>query len=378
MKKLFSLPIFLVLLVILICGGRNYSLLVYARDYEKTISICYNDEKFVFNESDWVQNRKYSDKFTPQEMLVKLYNMGFSPHQCMDYVYGKLNDCVESILQAINKEPLNATIDVRSGRPEILNEQIGERVDEERLYRELFYKMITHEVNIKVNLVVVKLQPVTTVDDVKLLAYEKSNFVTYINGENQEGRINNIKRALDQINGTVIMPNDTLSFNSIIGETTKENGYFLAKVILNGKYADDYGGGVCQAATTLYNAALIAGLEVKKVRPHSLKVGYVAGSFDAMVSAGISDLVIKNCYSTPIFIHAYATDYECGVKIFGQENEFQIKRRAEIIEFSEEEFPDLSYKSEGYLDYYKDGELIKSEHIRKDSYKKVKVEKNPL
>ena len=99
------------------------------------------------------------------------------------------------------------------------------------------------------------------------------------------------------------------------------------------------------------------------------------GSFDAMVS-NYSDLVIKNPYDTPVYIHTYATPNECGVKIFGELNEYEIIRRNERIDFDETEFPEISYKSEGYLDYIKNGVLEKSERIRKDTYYKVKLENN--
>ena len=166
------------------------------------------------------------------------------------------------------------------------------------------------------------------------------------------------------------MPGEKLSFNEIAGETNAENGYALAKVILNGKYEEDYGGGVCQVASTLYNSALIAGLDIERVAPHSLKVGYVAGSFDAMVATGLSDLVIRNPFDSPIYIHAYATDAECGFKIYGAKNEYDIVRRTEVIDIDEEEAEKIAFKSEGYLDYYKDGELVQTKRIRKDKYKK--------
>ena len=171
----------------------------------------------------------------------------------------------------------------------------------------------------------------------------------------------------------VINPQKTLSFNEIVGERNLKRGYKNAKIISKGRFIDAVGGGVCQVSTTLYNASILAGLEILEVNPHSLKVGYVKGSFDAMVSAGISDLVIENDGEYPVFIHTYATNEECGVKIFGLKNEFTIKPRSEKIEFDEEEFPNVFSKTIGYLDYYKDDILIESKKIRKDTYYKAKI-----
>jgi vancomycin resistance protein YoaR len=202
----------------------------------------------------------------------------------------------------------------------------------------------------------------------------KSYFSTPIRGVNQEGRIHNIGVALSKFDGMRVEPEQVISFNSIIGNTTKENGYALAKVIINGKYEDDYGGGVCQASTTLYNALLLADIEVLQANPHSLKVGYVEGAFDSMVSYGLSDLVFKNNTGGPIFISTFCNADSCGATIYGSENLYDIVRRSEQIEVDQEKFPKVSSKYEGFLDYYKNGEKQFEKKIRKDNYYKLNAE----
>lgn len=369
-----NIPIFFISLVVIFSFNISFiSTNTMAQETNKQISLIYNDNVFFLNEKEFQDIKKF--KFSNHELLKKVKNMGFSDEDCVNYVYPNLKLKINEICEKINKEAISSSISVESGAPIVNKEQVGEVVNLDCLYNDLFTCLLLNK-NAEIEIKVDKINPDILLEDNLMLTNEKSSFTTYINGVNQEGRIQNIKRALEQFNGMVIMPNESVSFNKTIGETTKENGYSLAKVILNGKYTDDYGGGVCQAATTLYNSALIAGLEIEKVRPHSLKVGYVLGSFDAMVSAGVSDLVIKNPYKTPVFVHTYSTDAECGVKIFGEQNEFEIKRRNEKVEFDETEFPEISYKSEGFLDYFKNGELIKSQKIRQDAYKKVKVEES--
>ena len=372
MKKLFSIPIFFVLFAICMCVGDCRGMAI-AMEPKRTITVSYDAFVECYEEKEIISNNKFLNSFTPQEILIKLKDMGFSSKECIDYVYSGISAKILEVEKVVNIEPVEADVDVTKGTPIIKHEQMGLVLDEERLYEDLYNNLIHGDNNIKVNLKCDKLEPNVKMNEVINYTNEKSSFRTYINGVNQEGRRLNIKRATQLLNGIRLLPEEKLSFNQIIGETTKANGYALAKVILNGEYKDDYGGGVCQVATTLYNAALIAGLDIERVRPHSLKVGYVAGSFDAMVSAGVSDLVIKNPYDTPIYIYSYATDYECGVKIFGEINEFDIQRRTEIVDFNEEEYPSVSYMSEGYLDYFKNNELVKTKRIRKDTYKKVKV-----
>ena len=83
-------------------------------------------------------------------------------------------------------------------------------------------------------------------------------------------------------------------FNSVVGNTTKEKGYKLATAYVNGKSAQDYGGGTCQVSTTLYNALLRANLEIVSRRNHSYIVSYVDIGTDATIAYPTTDLVFKN------------------------------------------------------------------------------------
>lgn len=371
MKKIICIPIFFILILTFYVpikmgiGARA--------ETDREIILVYQEQRYIIKESEIIGDNIKRLGLSNQELLVKVFKMGFMPSQALMYVYPKLLGRIDAVSENINTLVKDATLDVSQGTPIVIEEKVGVMVDSERLMSLLFYQLATGCATISVNIPTTTTNPVVRAEDIKSLTAEKARFITYINGTNQEGRIHNIKQATKSLNGKCLLPNEVLSFNSVVGNTTSENGYMLAKVILNGKYVEDYGGGVCQVATTLYNSALLAGLEVVRVRPHTLKVGYVAGSFDAMVSYGGSDLVIKNPYSTPIFIYGEATDCDCLFKIFGAPNEYEIKRRAEIIDFNFEEFPEISYKSEGFLDYYKDGILVNSKKIRKDSYKKVSV-----
>lgn len=314
-------------------------------------------------------NSKFSDKYNMGELISKLENMGFSSREIVSYLDPNITNKLDKIIEGVEKEEENSYVDVKSGYPKIVVEQIGVKIIEDDMIEQIVANLKNRKSDV-LKLTIEEVVPQYTSKITKDLTNLKSKFTTYIYGVNQEGRIQNIIQASSKFNGKILLPGEKLSFNELIGETTKENGYALAKVILNGKYTEDYGGGVCQVASTLYNSALLAGLEINRVAPHSLKVGYVAGSFDAMVSAGVSDLIIRNPLDTPVYIHAYATDTECGFKIFGEKNEYDIVRRTEILEIEEDEAEKIAFKSEGYLDFYKDGELVESKLIRKDKYKK--------
>ncbi|MCL1900886.1 MAG: VanW family protein, partial [Firmicutes bacterium] len=105
-------------------------------------------------------------------------------------------------------------------------------------------------------------------------------------------RKNNIALSLKKLDGLIITPNQEISFNEIVGPRTTANGFLKAKIIMDNEFVDGVGGGVCQASTTLYNALLLADISITRYSKHSLKVGYVLPSFDAMVSSA-SDLKFK-------------------------------------------------------------------------------------
>jgi len=120
--------------------------------------------------------------------------------------------------------------------------------------------------------------------------------------DKSSGRTKNISLASKKINGYVIEPGESFSFNGIVGERTIQKGYKSAKVIKNGKFVEDIGGGVCQLSTTLYNAAQKAGLQVLERHHHSKKVSYVKEGRDATVDYGNLDLKFKNTLSYPVEI----------------------------------------------------------------------------
>jgi len=112
--------------------------------------------------------------------------------------------------------------------------------------------------------------------------------------DNAENRLHNINLSVSAIDGTTLAPGDVFSFNAIVGERTPERGYRKAKVLIKGEYVEDYGGGVCQVSTTIYNAALTAGLEIIEHHTHDKPVNYVKAGKDAAVNYGSLDLKIKN------------------------------------------------------------------------------------
>ena len=315
------------------------------------------------------------------------------------YVLGGFDSKIDEIIKEINILPKNQEIifNPNAEKSEMFTISKGEKgilVDKEKLYYlidQAFKNSLQIEIDIPTYEEPFEMLEKDAIQNIKLRSSFETDYSSSV-----DGRKNNVKVALKSFNGMVVNPGEEVSFNLVTGDKTPENGYQKAKIILNGVYVDGYGGGACQASTTLYNALILADLEILEVNPHSLPVSYVPLAFDAMVSEGYSDLRFKNNLEKPIYLKTWGDNQKAYVEIYGQafDDGVEIKRRAEFIETIPHEgdvivkdenkeyanqitylgeylrirYPREGYHSKAYLEYYKNGELISQKLIRDEYY----------
>lgn len=142
---------------------------------------------------------------------------------------------------------------------------------------------------------------------------------TYTTNYSSSGsnRSNNIAVATAKINGTVLMPGETFSYNGKLGNRTTSAGYREAAGYANGKVVPSIGGGVCQVSSTLYNAVLRANLKVVYRVSHMFDVGYVPIGTDATVAWPSPDFKFENNRNYPIKISATTSGKNVTIRIFG-------------------------------------------------------------
>lgn len=206
--------------------------------------------------------------------------------------------------------------------------------------------------------------------------------------EGERNRTTNIKLATQKINGIVLLPGETFSYNATVGRRTAEAGFKAAGAYSGGKVVQEIGGGICQVSTTLYNAVLYANLEIVERHNHCFESSYVAASRDATVSWGGPDFKFKNNRRYPIKIVASASNGREIVSIYGLEEEEEyevviqsrklstISRKVEYIDDpSLEEGEEIISQSghdgctsEAYRILKKNGEVISSTLLSKDTY----------
>ena len=158
------------------------------------------------------------------------------------------------------------------------------------------------------------------------------------------GRAANVKNACSLINGSVIYPGEQFSVYEAISPITTDNGYQMAGAYENGQVVDSVGGGVCQVATTLYNAVIRAELEIVQRYNHSMIVNYVKPSDDAAIAGTYKDLKFKNNLDKPVYIEGYCSGGVITFNVYGVETRpanREISFRSETIS---EEDPVTQFK----------------------------------
>lgn len=349
-----------------------------------------NDEILKDIKPTIVQNKLI--KNDTKSAIETLKKMGLNNKEIAIYLCPESSLILEKLKKAINKAPVSNEIKVKRNTCEIvfIEGKSGKYIDEVDYYNKILKRLENNKKSQKIKL---SAKTYNQNEFKKTDFQEKSCFSTNFSTSGEE-RKNNIRLALSAFDGLILEDGEIMSFNSVTGERNENNGYKKAKIISNGTFTQGFGGGVCQVSTTIYNACLLAGLEIVEVHSHSLPVSYIEPSFDAMVNTGSSDLVIRNNSGGRII---FTTSYEgdkSKVKIFGIPNSYKITRQSEktkIISASPDEITtdcnkfnikDLQigeekrlsyakdgYESNAYLKYYdKNGNIVKTTKIRSNKY----------
>ncbi len=145
-------------------------------------------------------------------------------------------------------------------------------------------------------------------------------------------RTANLEIAATRIDGTILLPGEVLSYNEAVGERTSERGFQQAKVIAESGYIDGVGGGICQPASMLFAASLMAGLEIEERHPHRFRVPYMPPGLDATVDWGKKDLKIRNNTDFPVIFHLGQIERgEFLVRVMAPVRTFRVHYKYELV-----------------------------------------------
>lgn len=180
-------------------------------------------------------------------------------------------------------------------------------------------------------------------------------------------RTTNLKLAAKKINGTVLLPGETFSYNKVVGARTIAAGYKEAAIYQNGEVVDGLGGGICQISTTLFNAALFANLDIVELHNHQFVPSYVGAGRDATVVYGSKDFKFKNNRNYAIKIQCSVSGGVASFKIFGikESTEYDVKVKATITSNTSSSIKSVTYRTLSL-----NGKQVSKEKIYTCTYKK--------
>jgi vancomycin resistance protein YoaR len=359
---------------------------VYTIDYSK-LSAKYNIDSVVDEALSYGKNlsmfKKYKLIKNPVERKLELK---FSS----DAKY--VGEVIQLMEKDINKKPVNAEIEmISSGKFKISPDVKGYKLQSEQLQKQIL-DGINGELgkNITIKAPIEEVKAAVTADKLATIDTKISSFTTNYQTSSSE-RAYNIELSTKAINGKVLMPGDTFSFNEIVGERTAARGYKEAPVIIGNKIESGLGGGICQVSSTLYNAMLKTSVKSTQRVHHTLPSSYVALGLDATVDWGNIDYSFKNTLEYPIFIEGYTqnrnlyfnlySNSELTKRTYSVTNEVYETINATVKTIDDPNIPLgqtiieqkalNGFKVKVVKSIYENGSLISSEPVSNDYYQPV-------
>ncbi|MGL6105173.1 MAG: VanW family protein [Romboutsia sp.] len=323
----------------------------------KLEEVINKNNQFNLNLADRVYNLKLNEigvYYKIDESIKKAYSVGRSEDvlsniktrmnlkmgkSCkvdLNYAYdnNKLENYISYIKQEINKTPIDATIKVENNLLKYEKESYGIEIDEYKLKGIIISKIeaiYSTENEIPIN----HLNPQYLYSDVVKIDTILGSYETHFNAKLQN-RVNNIRVAAKATNDVIVNKSQEFSFNKYVNDNTIISEFKKAPVIVNGKLKDGLGGGICQVSSTIYNASLYSGLQITKVKNHSIPSAYVSKGRDATVSTGDVDFRFKNNFNSPILIHNEIKGNRIISTIYGNKED---KKNIEVTTYITKKMP---------------------------------------
>ena len=313
--------------------GQNLS---FAKNDSITIPLVNTDHTLTDKEISQVKSR--AEKLIGKALNLKFeyQTYSFKTNDLLNFLdpKGEFNKDevvkkVKSISSEVNRDPQNPVFNFENGKVnEFKPSKDGVKVKEDLLAEMFLGNLRTLETSdqksISLDIPIILTPPKIKTADVnnlgikELLGRGSSRFTGSI-----ASRIHNISLSSSKFKGVLVAPGETFSFNDVLGDVSKYTGYQQAFVIKEGRTVLGDGGGVCQVSSTLFRAALAAGLPIIERKAHSYRVGYYEQDsppgFDATVYAPTSDLKFKNDTPNYLLIQSYVDPkkYSLVFEIYG-------------------------------------------------------------
>lgn len=235
---------------------------------------------------------------------------------------------VNAAARRFGVKPVDARISVKSGQLVKIPGSDGVGIDIARTLKDATtFHVLRPAESVVLNVFLKTARPHITLADLQPVDTVLATYTTSYN-PGKRSRTNNLRLAARAINGSLLKPGDTFSYNSTVGPRVRETGYQDAIIFVNGKLEQGTGGGICQVSSTLYNTALLSGLKITQRSNHSMPVVYVPTGLDATVAYGSRDFKFRNSLEHAIYVQMVSSGARLTSTIYGAASD---RKRVKIV-----------------------------------------------
>lgn len=338
------------------------------KEYEiapDTVGLKYNIDQIVDEAYGYTRDGSY---YKDLYNYFSLKNKSLKKNIEVVYDEAKMKAEIEKIAKKLDKEPKDATIKI-DGSIKTAKSTDGIKLNISKTLSNLT-ESIDNKKKETIPLVMEKNEAKVKTSDVESVNTKLAEYTTSFEKSNKQ-RSHNVEKSAKVTSDILLMPGQVFSYNSYTGKTNSKNGYQEAPVIINGKLEQSAGGGVCQTSSTIFNTALLSGMDIVSVTNHSSSLTYVPLGRDATVNDEGLDFKFKNTFDHPVYIKNTVQNKQLTCTIYGNSGDkkninINVENKAKADEKDATEFK--TYR------IYRDsnGKEIKKEYISGGVYRKIK------
>ena len=331
----------------------------------ETVGLKYNIDQIVDEAYGYTRDGSY---YKDLYNYFSLKNKSLKKNIEVVYDSDKMKKEIEKIAKTLDKDPKDATIKI-DGSIKTTKSSDGVKLNISKTLSNLT-SSIDNKKKETIPLVMEKKEAKIKTKDVESVNTKLADYTTSFEKSDSQ-RSHNVEKSAKITSDILLMPGEVFSYNAHTGKTNSKNGYQEAPIIINGKLEKSAGGGVCQTSSTIFNTALLSGMDIVSVTNHSASLTYVPLGRDATVNDSGLDFKFKNTFDHPVYIKNTVNNKRLTCTIYGNSSDkknidINVENTAKKDEEGAKEFK--TYR------IYKDssGKQTKKEYISGGVYRKIK------
>lgn len=331
----------------------------------ETVGLKYNIDQIVDEAYGYTRDGSY---YKDLYNYFSLKNKSLKKNIEVVYDSDKMKKEIEKIAKTLDKDPKEATIKI-DGSIKTTKSSDGVKLNISKTLSNLT-SSIDNKKKETIPLVMEKKEAKIKTKDVESVNTKLADYTTSFEKSDSQ-RSHNVEKSAKITSDILLMPGEVFSYNAHTGKTNSKNGYQEAPIIINGKLEKSAGGGVCQTSSTIFNTALLSGMDIVSVTNHSASLTYVPLGRDATVNDSGLDFKFKNTFDHPVYIKNTVNNKRLTCTIYGNSSD---KKNIDInVENTAKKDEEGAIEFKTYR-IYKDssGKQTKKEYISGGVYRKIK------